>query len=91
MKTTPRGREIKSCIECGTEFETSRTGKTVRCPACREARRPKVATRSEFYETKAIEAKMAAYEARAKYGVGAPEYEEAVAEYTHWRKMVETA
>lgn len=32
-------RTIKRCTKCGAEFETSRTGYTVKCPACRAARR----------------------------------------------------
>ena len=31
--------ETKTCTTCGTPFATSRTGYTVRCPACRTAPR----------------------------------------------------
>ena len=87
-------REMKSCRECGAAFETSRTGKTVRCQACRKARAERRNAASSFDAY--AEAYVAMGEARqrghAAQAAGDDEaYAQAVADFTYWSERARRA
>jgi uncharacterized Zn finger protein (UPF0148 family) len=79
--------ETKTCRDCGAEFARSRADVTVRCPACRKARRGDASEAPrQGMSPEANAARSRAWKARREHGLDSPEYREAEAEFLRLRR-----